>query len=61
MSEGFGDKAKGTAEELGGKAREGMGEITGNPDISPIRSGPEGSPHGDLIASSRTFSRPGSS
>ena len=33
MSDGLGDKVKGEAKEVGGKAQEGIGNVTGNPDL----------------------------
>jgi uncharacterized protein YjbJ (UPF0337 family) len=33
MSDGLGDKVKGEAKEVGGKAQEGIGNVTGNSDL----------------------------
>jgi uncharacterized protein YjbJ (UPF0337 family) len=33
MSDGLGDKLKGEAKEVGGKAQEGLGDVTGNTDM----------------------------
>ncbi|HYP40491.1 MAG TPA: CsbD family protein [Chloroflexia bacterium] len=33
MSDGLGDNVKGNAKEIGGKAQEGLGDVTGNTDL----------------------------